>query len=64
MHELASGKIHNSSHTFVGTPRQIIDQMRPFIDLGIDYFILSCEGFPNLITLQTLVNDVIPQLSH
>ncbi|GCE09673.1 LLM class flavin-dependent oxidoreductase [Dictyobacter aurantiacus] len=64
VHELASGKVQNSSHTFVGTPRQIIDQMRPFIDLGIDYFMLSCEGFPNLITLQTLVNDVVPLLSH
>ncbi|GCF11386.1 LLM class flavin-dependent oxidoreductase [Dictyobacter arantiisoli] len=64
VHELATGKIQNSSHAFVGTPKQIIAQIRPFIDLGIDYFILSCEGFPNLITLQTLVNDVLPQLSH
>jgi alkanesulfonate monooxygenase SsuD/methylene tetrahydromethanopterin reductase-like flavin-dependent oxidoreductase (luciferase family) len=64
IHELGAGRIHNSSHAFVGTPKQIIEQMRPFIDLGIHYFILTCEGFPNLITLQTLVNDVLPQLKR
>ena len=48
---------------FVGTPRQVIQQMRPFIDLGIDYFMLDCGGFPDLTTLELLINEVLPELN-
>ncbi|HMN28588.1 MAG TPA: LLM class flavin-dependent oxidoreductase [Caldilineaceae bacterium] len=48
---------------FVGTPRQVVAQMRPFIDLGVDYFMVDCGGFPNLTTLELLVNEVIPALN-
>jgi alkanesulfonate monooxygenase SsuD/methylene tetrahydromethanopterin reductase-like flavin-dependent oxidoreductase (luciferase family) len=48
---------------FVGTPAQIIDQMRPFIDLGVDYFMLSSGGFPELTTLEMLVSEVLPALN-
>lgn len=37
---------------FVGTPAQIIMQMRPFIALGVDYFMLDCGGFPKLTTVE------------
>jgi alkanesulfonate monooxygenase SsuD/methylene tetrahydromethanopterin reductase-like flavin-dependent oxidoreductase (luciferase family) len=47
---------------FVGTPKQIIEQMRAFIELGVDYFILDCGGFPKLTTLELLVNEVLPAL--
>ena len=49
---------------FVGTPAQIIDQMRPFIDLGVDYFMLSSGGFPELTTLEMLVSEVLPALNR
>ena len=45
---------------FVGTPEQIIEQMQPFIDLGVDYFRLDCIGFPDLTSLKLLIEDVIP----
>lgn len=48
---------------FVGTPGQIIEQMQPFIDLGVDYFMLDCGGFPDLTTLELLVSDVLPALN-
>ncbi len=38
---------------FVGTPDQIIEQMRPFIDSGVDYFMLDCVGFPDLTTVES-----------
>jgi hypothetical protein len=47
----------------VGTPQQIIAQMRPFIDLGVDYFIVDCGGFPNLTTLELLMGEVVPALN-
>ena len=48
---------------FVGTPRQVIEQMRPFIDLGVSSFLLDCGGFPNLTTLELLINEVLPALN-
>jgi alkanesulfonate monooxygenase SsuD/methylene tetrahydromethanopterin reductase-like flavin-dependent oxidoreductase (luciferase family) len=47
---------------FVGTPAQIIEQMQPFIELGVDYFMLDCGGFPRLTTVEMLVHEVLPAL--
>jgi alkanesulfonate monooxygenase SsuD/methylene tetrahydromethanopterin reductase-like flavin-dependent oxidoreductase (luciferase family) len=49
---------------FVGTPKQLIEQMRPFIELGVDYFMLDCGGFPDLTTLEMLINEVLPALKE
>jgi alkanesulfonate monooxygenase SsuD/methylene tetrahydromethanopterin reductase-like flavin-dependent oxidoreductase (luciferase family) len=49
---------------FVGTPKQIIAQMRPFIDLGVSSFLLDCGGFPSLTTLELLVNEVLPIINE
>ena len=49
---------------FVGTPQQVIAQLRPFIDLGVDYFIVDCGGFPNLTTLELLINEVLPAVNE
>jgi len=49
---------------FVGTPRQVIEQMQPFIDLGVSSFLLDCGGFPNLTTLELLIYEVLPALNH
>ncbi len=48
---------------FVGTPSQIVEQMRRFIDLGVDYFMVDCSGFPDLTTLELLVHEVLPALN-
>lgn len=48
---------------FVGTPQQIIAQLQPFIDLGVDYFIFDCSGFPKLTTLELLVGEVLPRMA-
>jgi alkanesulfonate monooxygenase SsuD/methylene tetrahydromethanopterin reductase-like flavin-dependent oxidoreductase (luciferase family) len=45
---------------FVGTPAQLIAQMQPFVELGVDYFMLDCGGFPNLTTVEVLVREVLP----
>ncbi len=51
-----------TDRAFVGTPSQVIEQMRAFIDLGVDYFMFSCGGFPHLTTLEMLINEVLPAL--
>jgi len=38
--------------------------MQPFIDLGVDYFMLGSGGFPDLTTLQLLVYEVMPALKR
>jgi len=48
---------------FVGAPQQIVEQMRPFIDMGVDYFMLDCGGFPRLTTLELLIDEVLPALN-
>ena len=49
---------------FVGTPRQVIEQMQPLIDMGISSFMVDCGGFPNLTTLELLINEVLPALNN
>ena len=49
---------------FVGTPQQIVAQMRAFIALGVDTFMVDCGGFPTLTTLALLVDEVLPALAN
>lgn len=49
-----------ADRAFVGTPEQVIAQMRAFVDLGVDYFMFSNGGFPHLTTLEMLINEVLP----
>ena len=53
-----------TDHGFAGTPQQVIEQMQPFIELGVDYFMFSCPDFPGLTTLELLANEVLPVLNH
>ena len=49
---------------FVGTPAQLIEQMQPFVELGVDYFMFDCGGFPELTTVEMLISDVLPALNR
>ena len=54
---------HQMGEDFVGTPAQVIEQMRPFVELGVDYFMLDCGGFPQLTTVDLLIQEVLPALN-
>jgi alkanesulfonate monooxygenase SsuD/methylene tetrahydromethanopterin reductase-like flavin-dependent oxidoreductase (luciferase family) len=67
--ELAAGRLelgeefgYQAGEDFVGTPNELIEQMQPFVELGVDYFMLDCGGFPRLTTVEMLVNEVLPAL--
>jgi hypothetical protein len=49
---------------FIGTPEQLLEQMQPFVELGVDYFMLDCQGFPDLTTATMLVTEVLPALNR
>jgi alkanesulfonate monooxygenase SsuD/methylene tetrahydromethanopterin reductase-like flavin-dependent oxidoreductase (luciferase family) len=61
--DLYSANNPDDDFGFVGTPQQVVEQMRCFITLGVDYFMLDCSGFPNLTTLELLANEVLPALN-
>lgn len=63
---LAGDRISTASeddYGFVGTPQQVVEQMQPFIDLGVSTFMLDCAGFPDLTMLEHLVGEVLPQIN-
>jgi len=45
-------------------PQQLLEQMQPFVELGVDYFMLDCQGFPELTTATMLVTEVLPALNR
>jgi alkanesulfonate monooxygenase SsuD/methylene tetrahydromethanopterin reductase-like flavin-dependent oxidoreductase (luciferase family) len=49
---------------FVGTPDQIVEQMRRFMDLGVQRFKLDCVDFPRVRGLDLLINEVLPALKN
>jgi len=59
---LAGGR-REPGEDFVGTPADVIAQMQEFIELGVDCFLLDCGGFPDLTTVETLIDEVIPALN-
>lgn len=62
--EAIGGQQTKAMNGFVGTPAQVIEQMRPFVELGVNYFMLSATGFPNLTSLKLLVEEVMPTLNQ
>jgi alkanesulfonate monooxygenase SsuD/methylene tetrahydromethanopterin reductase-like flavin-dependent oxidoreductase (luciferase family) len=59
-----SDAVYQVGEDFVGTPAQVIEQMRPFVELGVDYFMLDCGGFPRLTTVELLIHEVLPALNR
>jgi hypothetical protein len=38
--------------------------MQAFVEVGVDYFLLDCGGFPRLTTVEMLVTEVLPALNR
>jgi alkanesulfonate monooxygenase SsuD/methylene tetrahydromethanopterin reductase-like flavin-dependent oxidoreductase (luciferase family) len=49
-----------TDNAFVGTPGQVVEQIRPFVELGVDYFMLDVLGLPNQDVVGMLLEDVLP----
>jgi len=46
----------------LGTPEQIVQQLRAYIDLGIHSFMLGNRSLADVQTVELLANEVLPQL--
>ena len=49
---------------FVGTPEQIVRQMRAFVGLGVQRFILDFADFPDTTGLELMLNEVLPAVQQ
>jgi alkanesulfonate monooxygenase SsuD/methylene tetrahydromethanopterin reductase-like flavin-dependent oxidoreductase (luciferase family) len=52
----------NKTNAFVGTPQQAVDLMRPFVDAGVNYFMLEVLGLPDPTTIEMVLQDVLPRV--
>jgi alkanesulfonate monooxygenase SsuD/methylene tetrahydromethanopterin reductase-like flavin-dependent oxidoreductase (luciferase family) len=59
-----SPNAYRAGEDFVGTPAQVLEQMLPFVELGVDTFLLDCGGFPRPTTAELLVDEVLPALNE
>jgi alkanesulfonate monooxygenase SsuD/methylene tetrahydromethanopterin reductase-like flavin-dependent oxidoreductase (luciferase family) len=59
---LANERFSNANG-FLGTPDQVVEQMRPFVELGVDYFIVGSASFPDTTTLELVRDRVLPALN-
>lgn len=46
-----------------GSAEQVIEQMRSFMAMGVDYFMLGTPWLPDFTSLETLLNVVLPELN-
>jgi alkanesulfonate monooxygenase SsuD/methylene tetrahydromethanopterin reductase-like flavin-dependent oxidoreductase (luciferase family) len=54
------GQIYTRENAFVGTPAQIVEQMMPFVKMGVDYFMIDILGLPNPDILGMVVEEIVP----
>lgn len=58
---VAAGRVSgDDAEVVVGTPDQIVDQMRAFVALGVDHFMHDCADFLRLQALDLLVDEALP----
>ena len=46
----------------IGTPRQVVEQLKPFVDLGVERLIIRIIDFPKMDGLNLFVQEVMPLL--
>jgi alkanesulfonate monooxygenase SsuD/methylene tetrahydromethanopterin reductase-like flavin-dependent oxidoreductase (luciferase family) len=52
-----------SNHAIVGTPAQVAEQLRAFVELGVEYFIVRLLDFPSTTGIELFVREVMPRLA-
>ena len=49
--------------SLIGTPRMILDQLKRYIDLGVEYVILRFEDFPSTKGAELFVDEVMSKIN-
>lgn len=53
---------YSTDNAFVGTAEQIAEQMQPFIELGVDYFMVDVIGLPNPDIIGLVTEELLPKV--
>lgn len=56
------GNRWTTNNAFVGTPAQAVEQMLPFVESGVDYFMLEIQGLPDPDVIGMTIEDVLPKV--
>jgi alkanesulfonate monooxygenase SsuD/methylene tetrahydromethanopterin reductase-like flavin-dependent oxidoreductase (luciferase family) len=51
-----------NSQSIIGTSAQVAAQLRPFLDLGVEYLIVRLLDFPATAGIELFLQDVLPRL--
>jgi alkanesulfonate monooxygenase SsuD/methylene tetrahydromethanopterin reductase-like flavin-dependent oxidoreductase (luciferase family) len=57
----SSGK-WTPDNALVGTPDQVVEQIKPFVDAGVDYFMVEILDLPDPAVIDMVLSDVLPRL--
>lgn len=60
--EARGGEKFTIDNAFVGTPEQIVEQMTPFVELGVTYFMTELLGLPDEDVIGMVTEDILPKL--
>lgn len=55
-------KPYTRANAFVGTPQQIVEQMMPFVEMGVDYFMTDILGLPNPDIIGMVKEEIAPHI--
>ncbi len=55
-------KPYTTENAFLGTPGQIVEQLLPFVELGVDYFMIDILGLPNPDITGMIVEEILPKV--
>jgi alkanesulfonate monooxygenase SsuD/methylene tetrahydromethanopterin reductase-like flavin-dependent oxidoreductase (luciferase family) len=53
------GSKWTKANAFVGTPSQVVEQMGPFVEAGVDYFMVDVLGLPNPDVVDMVLEEVL-----
>lgn len=53
-----------AARTLAGTPDQLVAQLRPFIEVGVNYFIISFRNAEEIKPIRLFAEEVIPRLQE
>ena len=59
---IAAESPYNNADAIVGTPAQVAEQLRAFVDLGVEYLIVRVLDFPNTTGIELFLQEVMPRL--
>jgi len=52
-----------TENAFVGTPSQVVEQMLPLVEAGVDYFMATVLGLPDPDVIGMLLEEVLPKVN-